>query len=149
MKNTKQTSLALAEHDRTESVSVECLGLTFANEEARRAYFTDRLREKLQDPAFCGIDGFTSELSTTSSRFLTSEQTGANALRLMRDGDMPFQTIRQVILNFSVTSVSLCFKKLRAIPDSNFIDSKDKNTEAQRTQSSRVRSIERQILWQN
>lgn len=37
---------------------VECLGLTFANDEARRAYFTEKLREKLRDPAFRTIEGF-------------------------------------------------------------------------------------------
>ncbi|MBK8753031.1 MAG: DNA methylase [Candidatus Competibacteraceae bacterium] len=37
---------------------VECLGLTFPNEEARRAYFTELLREKLQDPEFRQIEGF-------------------------------------------------------------------------------------------
>ena len=130
--NTKQTSLALAEHDKTEPVSVECLGLTFADEVVRRAYFAEKLREKLQDPAFFGIDGFTSVLSTTSSRFLTSEQTGASALRLMPERDMLNQNIGQVILNFSVNSVSLCFK--------------DKNTEAQRTQSGSARILERQLL---
>ena len=31
---------------------VECLGLTFENDEARRAYFLEKLREKLQDPTF-------------------------------------------------------------------------------------------------
>jgi len=37
---------------------VECLGLTFENDAARRAYFTEKLREKLQDPAFRQIEGF-------------------------------------------------------------------------------------------
>jgi 16S rRNA G966 N2-methylase RsmD/DNA-directed RNA polymerase subunit RPC12/RpoP len=37
---------------------VECLGTTFENDNARRAYFTERLREKLQDPAFRKIEGF-------------------------------------------------------------------------------------------
>ena len=58
MKNTKQTNLALAERDTTEPSSVECLGLTFANEEARRVYFAGRLREKLLDSAFCNSEGF-------------------------------------------------------------------------------------------
>ena len=31
---------------------VECLGLTFDNDEARLAHFTERLRDKLKDPAF-------------------------------------------------------------------------------------------------
>ena len=37
---------------------VECLGMTFENDDARRAYFTEKLREKLQDPAFRQIEGF-------------------------------------------------------------------------------------------
>src|SRR5438477_5136550 len=37
---------------------VECLGVTFPNDEARRAYFTEKLREKLKDPAFRKIEGF-------------------------------------------------------------------------------------------
>ncbi len=37
---------------------VECLGLAFENDEARRAYFLDRLREKLADPTFRAIEGF-------------------------------------------------------------------------------------------
>jgi hypothetical protein len=41
-----------------DSGPVECLGMTFANDEERRAYFTEKLREKLQDPAFRQIEGF-------------------------------------------------------------------------------------------
>jgi len=37
---------------------VECLGLVFASDEERRAYFLDILREKLQDPEFRAIEGF-------------------------------------------------------------------------------------------
>lgn len=37
---------------------VTCLGLTFADEAARRAHFTALLRQKLQDPAFRQIEGF-------------------------------------------------------------------------------------------
>lgn len=37
---------------------VECLGMTFENDEVRREYFTERLREKLKDPEFRKIDGF-------------------------------------------------------------------------------------------
>lgn len=37
---------------------VTCLGMTFENDEARRAYFTEELRKKLQDPEFRKIDGF-------------------------------------------------------------------------------------------
>ncbi len=37
---------------------VECLGMTFPNDEARRAHFTEKLREKLKDPEFHKIEGF-------------------------------------------------------------------------------------------
>ncbi len=37
---------------------VECLGLRFESEEARRAYFLTKLREKLKDPEFRKIEGF-------------------------------------------------------------------------------------------
>ncbi|MEA5598985.1 DNA methyltransferase [Rivularia sp. UHCC 0363] len=38
--------------------TVKCLGMTFENDAARRAYFTEKLREKLQDPEFRNIEGF-------------------------------------------------------------------------------------------
>ncbi|MEH1940778.1 MAG: DNA methyltransferase [Nostoc sp.] len=41
-----------------EKGAVECLGMTFESDEARRAYFTEKLREKLQDPEFRQIEGF-------------------------------------------------------------------------------------------
>jgi hypothetical protein len=41
-----------------ESKEVECLGVTFPNDEARRAHFLEKLRKKLRDPAFREIDGF-------------------------------------------------------------------------------------------
>lgn len=37
---------------------VECLGMTFESDDARRAYFLDLLRKKLKDPAFRKIEGF-------------------------------------------------------------------------------------------
>jgi len=37
---------------------VECLGLTFPDDNARREHFLGILREKLQDPAFRAIEGF-------------------------------------------------------------------------------------------
>ena len=40
------------------SKSVECLGVMFPNDEARRAYYMERLREKLKDPNFRKIEGF-------------------------------------------------------------------------------------------
>lgn len=41
-----------------DSLPVECLGLTFGSDEERRAYFTEKLREKLKDPAFRNMEGF-------------------------------------------------------------------------------------------
>ena len=37
---------------------VTCLSVTFENDEARRAHFTEELRKKLQDPEFRKIEGF-------------------------------------------------------------------------------------------
>jgi DNA modification methylase len=37
---------------------VECLGITFESDEARREYFLERLRKKLKDPEFRKIEGF-------------------------------------------------------------------------------------------
>jgi hypothetical protein len=42
----------------TNSDTVTCLGMTFENDEARRAHFTEELRKKLQDPEFRKIEGF-------------------------------------------------------------------------------------------
>lgn len=44
--------------NKKDSRPVTCLGMTFPNEEARREYFLDKLREKLQDPEFRKIEGF-------------------------------------------------------------------------------------------
>lgn len=38
--------------------SVECLGMTFENDEKRREYFLEKLRDKLNDPEFRKIEGF-------------------------------------------------------------------------------------------
>jgi DNA modification methylase len=37
---------------------VECFGMTFENDEKRREYFLEKLREKLKDPEFRKIEGF-------------------------------------------------------------------------------------------
>src|SRR3989304_10324006 len=37
---------------------VECLGMTFENDEARQKYFLEKLRDKLHDPEFRKIEGF-------------------------------------------------------------------------------------------
>jgi 16S rRNA G966 N2-methylase RsmD len=39
---------------------VECLGMTFPNDQARRDYFLGKLREKLKEPEFRKIEGFPS-----------------------------------------------------------------------------------------
>lgn len=41
-----------------EKGTVECLGIIFESDRERRAYFTEKLREKLQDPEFRQIEGF-------------------------------------------------------------------------------------------
>ena len=41
-----------------DSGPVTCLGITFENDEARRAHFTEELRKKLRDPEFRKIEGF-------------------------------------------------------------------------------------------
>jgi len=38
--------------------AIECLGINFPNDGARRAYFLEKLREKLKEPEFRKIDGF-------------------------------------------------------------------------------------------
>src|SRR5262245_58225935 len=47
-----------AEWRALEAQRVECLGMTFENDEGRRKYFLDKLREKLKDPEFRKIEGF-------------------------------------------------------------------------------------------
>jgi DNA modification methylase/predicted RNA-binding Zn-ribbon protein involved in translation (DUF1610 family) len=37
---------------------IECMGMTFENDEKRREYFLGKLREKLKDPEFRKIEGF-------------------------------------------------------------------------------------------
>src|ERR1700680_2731315 len=57
--NYEQTSLLNVQDTKAQGM-VECLGLTFNNDEARRAYFLEILREKLRDPEFRKIEGFPS-----------------------------------------------------------------------------------------
>ncbi|MDY0042986.1 MAG: DNA methyltransferase, partial [Desulforhabdus sp.] len=47
-----------AENERAVSGPVICLGMTFENDEARRAHFTEELRKKMQDPEFRKVEGF-------------------------------------------------------------------------------------------
>src|ERR1043165_9772789 len=56
-KQTKE-NLFGSESDSSAQGPVECLGMKFPNDEARRAHFTEKLREKLKDPAFRKIEGF-------------------------------------------------------------------------------------------
>lgn len=44
--------------DNVDKGPVECLGLTFSNDEERRKYFGEKLEEKLKDPEFRKIEGF-------------------------------------------------------------------------------------------
>jgi hypothetical protein len=46
------------EQELVENQRVECLGRTFDNDAARRAYFLEKLREKLKDPEFRKTEGF-------------------------------------------------------------------------------------------
>jgi hypothetical protein len=46
------------ELEEQKSQPVKCLGMTFPNDAARREYFLDKLREKLQDPEFRKAPGF-------------------------------------------------------------------------------------------
>ncbi len=46
------------ELEEPESKKIECLGMTFDSEDARREHFLERLREKLQDPQFRKTPGF-------------------------------------------------------------------------------------------
>ncbi len=49
----------LFEEERArEDGPVECLGVSFESDAARREYFLERLREKLKEPEFRGIEGF-------------------------------------------------------------------------------------------
>jgi hypothetical protein len=47
-----------AEIEAKASQPVECLGITFENDDARRAYFLEKLAEKLKDPEFRKMEGF-------------------------------------------------------------------------------------------
>lgn len=60
-----------AEQQAMEKGKVECLGMRFDSEEERRAYFTDRLREKLADPEFRKTPGF--PISTDKAILDTSD----------------------------------------------------------------------------
>src|SRR3990172_11375119 len=46
------------EIEESRSRKVECLGITFENDEVRRKYFLAKLRDKLKEPEFRKIEGF-------------------------------------------------------------------------------------------
>ena len=46
------TSQPLFREDKVRPASVECLGQTFASDDARRQHYLGLLRDKLADPAF-------------------------------------------------------------------------------------------------
>ena len=52
------TPLFEKEDEEKDQGPVECLGMTFENDEKRREYFLEKLREKLKDPEFRKIEGF-------------------------------------------------------------------------------------------
>lgn len=54
----KQTTLGIGEKKHGVKAAVECLGMTFESDEARRAHFTEILRQKLADPAVRATPGF-------------------------------------------------------------------------------------------
>ena len=57
-KRKPQPGLELSVESPVSTGRVECLGLTFDSEEARRRHFTDRLQEKLKDSGFRSQAGF-------------------------------------------------------------------------------------------
>ena len=62
MMNMKENNMnlfdPLLEEPQKPSDPVTCLGMSFENDETRRAHFTEELREKLRDPEFRKIEGF-------------------------------------------------------------------------------------------
>jgi DNA modification methylase len=58
LRTSKQTSFFEGDKETKTSAPVECLGMTFENDEARKEYFTKELRKKLKEPEFRAIEGF-------------------------------------------------------------------------------------------
>ena len=58
MSKNKLTPARLFEDKKLNSGPVTCLGQEFENDESRREFFTEELRQKLQDPKFRAIEGF-------------------------------------------------------------------------------------------
>lgn len=57
-RSVRQPQLATSDSADAAGGKVECLGMTFRSDEERRAYFTEKLREKLSDAEFRAIEGF-------------------------------------------------------------------------------------------
>ena len=55
---TQDDSLFGRDGSRGTAGPVDCLGISFAGDDERRAHFTELLREKLKDPEFRDIEGF-------------------------------------------------------------------------------------------
>jgi hypothetical protein len=58
MANTTQTKMFGTGKDAASQEPVECLGIEFPTDEARRQHFLEKLKEKLKDPAFRKLEGF-------------------------------------------------------------------------------------------
>lgn len=58
MTNTTQSKMFDSHKVAVPEKPVECLGIKFPNDEARRQYFLGKLKEKLKEPAFRKIEGF-------------------------------------------------------------------------------------------
>ena len=56
------------EYESGRDEAVECLGITFANDEDRRKHFLCILREKLKDPEFRKIEGFPLDILLCTQR---------------------------------------------------------------------------------
>ena len=77
---------------------VTCLGIEFPTDEARRAYFTERLREHLKDPAFRAIKGFPigeDEASPDATGKVTRTRTAGGSVSVGRPvaGDLSLVTV--------------------------------------------------------
>jgi hypothetical protein len=106
-----QQDLQLTGADPVFAGKVECLGLTFEDDEARRQYFTERQREKLKDPAFREQDGF-------------PQGTDEDILRM---SDPPFYTVRT---RSSTTSSGANTMRARAQRDAGWSNGRDRRLSA-------------------
>jgi DNA modification methylase len=58
MANTTQTKMFGSDKDAASKQPVECFGIKFPNDEARRQYFLEKLRKKLKESTFRNTKGF-------------------------------------------------------------------------------------------